>query len=92
MLGLARQLGTTWRTVWRSVRPLLQAMADDPARFEGGTSLGVDEHIWHHVDERRRGPKAVTGMVDLTRDEAGRTRVRLLDLIPSRSGRSTPTG
>jgi transposase len=43
VLGLARQLGTTWRTVWRSIEPLLQAMADDPARFDDVTSLGVDE-------------------------------------------------
>jgi len=46
--GLARQLGTTWRTVWRSIEPLLQAMADDPARFDGVTSLGVDEHLVRH--------------------------------------------
>ena len=46
--GLARQLGTTWRTVWRAIRPLLQAMADDPARFDGVTTLGVDEHIVRH--------------------------------------------
>jgi transposase len=88
VLGLARQLGTTWRTVWRSIEPLLQAMADDSARFDGVTSLGVDEHVWHHVDERKRGPKALTGMVDLTRDQAGRTRARLLDLVPGRSGKA----
>ena len=88
LLGLARQLGTTWRTVWRSIEPLLAAMADDPARFDDVTSLGVDEHIWHHVDERQRGPKALTGKVDLTRDQAGRTRARLLDLVPGRSGKA----
>lgn len=33
------------------VRPLLQAMADDPARFEGVTHLGVDEHVGHHVSQ-----------------------------------------
>ena len=88
VLGLARQLGTTWRTVWNSIAPLLQAMADDPARFDDVTSLGVDEHVWHHVDERKRGPKALTGMVDLTRDQAGRTRARLLDLVPGRSGKA----
>jgi hypothetical protein len=34
--GLARQLGTTWNTVWSSIQPLLQAAAAaDPARFEG---------------------------------------------------------
>ncbi len=57
VLGLARQLGTTWRTVWRAIRPLLQAMADDPARFDDVTTLGVDEHIWHHVNEDDRGPR-----------------------------------
>ena len=66
--GLARQLGTTWPTVWRSIALLPAAMADDPARFDGVTTLGVDEHVWHHVDERARGPRALTGMVDLTRD------------------------
>ena len=86
--GLARQLGTTWQTVWRSIEPLLQAMADDPARFDGVTSLGVDEHLWHHVSERDRGPRALTGMVDLTRDQDGCTRARLLDLVPGRSGKA----
>ncbi len=86
VLGLARQLGTSCKTVWRAIKPLLEAMADDPARFEGVSTLGVDEHIWHHVQVKERGPKELTGMVDLTRDEKGRTRARLLDLVPGRSG------
>ena len=53
MQGLARQLGTTWRTVWTSVRPLLQAADADPSRFEGVAILGVDEHMWHHVSTSR---------------------------------------
>ncbi|MCD4536591.1 hypothetical protein LRP67_21070 [Nocardioides sp. cx-169] len=52
MAGLARQLGTTSRTVWRSIEPLLEAMAADPDRFENVSSLGVDEHIWHHVSTK----------------------------------------
>ncbi len=48
ILGLARQLGTTWRTVWSSIKPLLEALADDPVRFDGVTTLGVDEHIVRH--------------------------------------------
>jgi transposase len=89
--GLARQLGTTWRTVWRSIQPLLEAMDADESRFDGVMTLGVDEHVWHHVstkpeDQGGRGPKELTGMVDLTRDEKGRTRARLLDLVPGRSG------
>jgi transposase len=60
--GLARQLGTAWRTVWRSIKPLLEALAGDESRFDGVTTLGVDEHVWHHTSTRPehqggRGPK-----------------------------------
>ena len=41
--GLARQLGTTWNTVWSHIKPCLQAACDDPARFAGVRVLGVDE-------------------------------------------------
>ncbi|GAB2827200.1 hypothetical protein GCM10027091_67310 [Streptomyces daliensis] len=80
--GIARQLGTTWNTVWTSIRPLLKAMADDDTRFDGVTRLGVDEHVRHHVSERPidqggRGPKMLGGMVNLTTDAKGRTRARL---------------
>ncbi len=89
--GLARQLGCTWKTLWRAVKPVLETAAADETRFAGVTSLGVDEHIWHHVstkpvDQGGRGPKEFTGMVDLTRDKDGRVRARLLDLVPGRSG------
>ena len=67
--GLARQLATTWNTVWSHIKPCLQAASDDPARFAGVRVLGVDEHVWHHQDRRRRGPRELTGIVDLTRGE-----------------------
>jgi transposase len=102
--GVRRQLGTGWRTVWDSIRPLLQAMDEDPTRFEGVSILGVDEHVWHHVstkpiEDGGRGPKELTGggtsrlrgRVDLTRDANGRTRARLLDLVPGRSGQAYKT-
>ncbi len=84
--GLARQLGVNWWTLWGWVKPKLQAMAADQARYEGVHTLGVDEHLWHHVSPKRRGPKELTGMVDLTRDQHGRVHARLLDLVPGRSG------
>jgi transposase len=89
--GLRRQLGTGWRTVWESIRPLLAAADADPARFTGVEMLGVDEHVWHHVSTKPvvdggRGPKELTGMVDLTRDQHGHVHARLLDLVPGRSG------
>jgi len=91
--GLARQLATTWNTVWASIRPILDTAAHDESRFDGVTILGVDEHVWHHVSTRPirgggRGPKELTGMVDLSRDQDGRTRARLLDLVPGRSGQA----
>ncbi len=89
--GLARQLGTSWKTVWRAVEPELVKLAADESRFENVTTLGVDEHIWHHVDPRMRGPKELTGMVDLSRDNHGKTRARLLDLVPGRSGKAYAT-
>ncbi|WP_269779427.1 ISL3 family transposase [Propioniciclava soli] len=84
--GLARQLGVAWNTVWTAIGPLLAAKAADESRFHGVTTLGVDEHLWHHVSPRKRGPKELTGMVDLTPDKDGNIHARLLDLVPGRSG------
>ena len=71
--------------MWSHIKPCLQAASDDPARFSGVRVLGVDEHVWHHQDRRRRGPRELTGIVDLTRGEDHPT-ARLLDLVPGRSG------
>ncbi|MGN6687268.1 MAG: ISL3 family transposase [Actinomycetales bacterium] len=91
--GVRRQLGTSWATVWTSIKPILAAAAADESRFEGVSILGVDEHVWHHVsttpvEHGGRGPKELTGMVDLTRDEHGQVRARLLDLVPGRSAQA----
>jgi hypothetical protein len=45
--GLARQLGMTWRTVWRSIKPLLEAMA-------AGASNGGAEAISGLIELHRR--------------------------------------
>jgi len=88
--AVARRLGVDWHTVWDAIAPLLEALADDPARLAGVEVLGVDEHIWHHAPRPGKGPKELTGMVDLTKkpDANGqvRTQARLLDLVPGRSG------
>ena len=94
--GIRRQLGCGWRTVWDAIRPLLEAADADPSRFKNVTILGVDEHVWHHVstkpiEDGGRGPKELTGMVDLSRDSRGRVRARLLDLVPGRSGETYKT-
>ncbi len=88
--GVARQLGTAWRTVRAAIKPILTAAAAEETRFAAVATLGVDEHIWHHVSTRAvadggRGPKGLTGMVDLSVDENGQVRARLLDLVQGRT-------
>jgi transposase len=85
--SVARRLGVDWHTVWAAVKPLLEELADDPARLAGVDTVGVDEHIWHHRPRPGKGPKEQTGIVDLTRRN-GRPRARLLDLVPGRSGKA----
>jgi transposase len=55
-----------------------------PGRLAGVKTLGVDEHIWR--PGLRSSTKAVTVMVDLTRDEHGDLHARLLDAVEGRSG------
>ncbi|MDK9349917.1 ISL3-like element ISPfr1 family transposase [Propionibacterium freudenreichii] len=57
-------------------------LIDDPARFEGVTTIGVDEHVWRHT---RHGDTYVTVIIDLTpvRDKTGPA--RLLDMVAGRS-------
>ena len=65
----------------------------DPARLDGvqvrprkrEVPPGVDEHIARpsRVGDANR---AVTGMVDLTRDANGQLHARLLDVVPGRTG------
>ncbi len=82
--ALARHLGVDWHTCWDAIETEAIRRLADPARMDGVVTLGVDEHIWkpsHHG-----GDRAVTSMVDLTRDQAGNVRARLLDVVPGRSG------
>ena len=85
--SIARRLGVDWHTVWDAIRPVLAELADDPARLAEVAVLGVDEHLWHHTPKAGKGPKELTGMVDLTRHD-GRPQARLLDLVPGRSGKA----
>ncbi|BAJ74542.1 transposase and inactivated derivatives [Microbacterium testaceum StLB037] len=58
----------------------------DECRSDGTTALGVDEHIWHYLDPRKRSPNWLTMMVDPSRDRTRNTRARRLDLVPGRPG------
>ena len=91
--GLARRFSVAWWTLWRAVKPRLEDLAADEARFDGVSTLGVDEHVWHHTPHKTatKGPPMFTGMVDLTRDQDGRVHARLLDLVPGRTGKAYAT-
>ncbi len=71
--------------LWDSIEIEAIARLADPERLEGVSVLGVDEHIWRpsKIGDANR---AVTGMVDLSRDEHGRLHARLLDVVPGRTG------
>ena len=82
--ALARHLGVDWHTWWNAVEAEAEQRVTDPTRLVGVRTPGLDEHIW------RRGAwasdRAVTAMVDLTRDADGCLPARLLDVVPGRSG------
>ena len=80
---VAEGLGVAWNTANDAVLAEGQrVLIDDPARFDGVTTVGVDEHVWRHT---RRGDKYVTVIIDLTpiRNETGPA--RLLDMLEGRS-------
>jgi len=83
--ALARHLGVDWHTCWDAVEAEASRRVADPGRLSGVRTLGVDEHIWRpsRIGDKDR---AVTGMVDLTRDQHGTLHARLLDVVPGRSG------
>ena len=86
--ALARQLGVDWHTLMDAIRTRsIDDLDDEPtrsARLAGVDTLGVDEHIWK--PSARHRDRAVTSIVDLTRDEHGQVHARLLDVTLGRSG------
>lgn len=83
--ALARHLRVDWHTLWRAIKAQATDRVARPARLGGVKTLGVDEHIWR-PGRFRHNERAVTAMVDLTRDADGRLHARLLDVVPGRSG------
>jgi transposase len=57
-------------------------LIDDPHRFDGVTTIGVDEHVWRHT---RFGDKYVTVIIDLTPAREKTGPARLLDMVEGRS-------
>jgi transposase len=63
-----------------------QTRIAEPDRLKGIKTIGVDEHIWR-PSKITSTDKAVTVMVDLTRDEHGCLQAQLLDAAQGRSGK-----
>jgi transposase len=82
--ALARHLRADWHTVWRAIKTEATRRTTRDGRLDGVRTLGVDEHVWR--PSRHSSDRAVTAMVDLTRDGEGRLHARLLDVVPGRSG------
>jgi transposase-like protein len=52
---VAEGLGVSWHTANNAVLAEgRRVLIDDPTRFDGVTTIGVDEHVWRHT---RRGDK-----------------------------------
>lgn len=82
--AIARHLGVDWHTAWAAIKTEARRRVKEPERLTGVKTLGVDEHIWR--PGLRATNRAVTIMVDLTRDANGCLHARLLDAVEGRSG------
>nr|WP_221187059.1 ISL3 family transposase [Pseudoclavibacter helvolus] len=79
----AAGLGVSWHTANSAILAEgKRRLIDDPHRFDGVSTIGVDEHVWRHT---RKDDKYVTVIIDLTlvRDKTGPA--RLLDMVEGRS-------
>ncbi len=86
---VAESLGVAWDTANDAVLAEgKRVLIDDPARFDGVTAIGVDEHVWRHT---RKGDKYVTVIIDLTAVRARTGPARLLDMVEGRSKQAFKT-
>ena len=86
---VAEGLGVSWNTANDAVLAEgRRVLIGDPARFDGVTAVGVDEHVWRHT---RRGDKYVTVIIDLTGIRDGTGPARLLDMVEGRSKQAFKT-
>lgn len=86
---VADGLGVAWNTANDAVLTEgKRVLIGDPARFDGVTAVGVDEHVWRHT---RRGDKYVTVIIDLTGIREGTGPARLLDMVEGRSKQAFKT-
>ncbi|MGH3502653.1 MAG: ISL3 family transposase [Nocardioidaceae bacterium] len=86
---VAEGLGVAWDTANNAILAEgRRVLIDDVHRFDGVTTIGVDEHVWRHT---RRGDKYVTVIIDLTPVRDGTGPASLLDMVEGRSKQAFKT-
>ena len=86
---VAEGLGVAWDTANNAVLTEgKRVLIDKQDRFDGVTTIGVDEHVWRHT---RHGDKYVTVIINLTPVRDGTGPTRLLDMIAGRSKQTFKT-
>ncbi|HWJ65678.1 MAG TPA: ISL3 family transposase [Nocardioides sp.] len=86
---VAEGLGVAWDTANNAVLTEgKRVLIEQESRFDGVTTIGVDEHVWRHTT---RGDKYVTVIIDLTPVRDGAGPARLLDMVEGRSKQAFKT-
>jgi transposase len=85
--GIARQLGTSWKTVWRAVEPeLVGWLPTSPGSRTSPRSASMSTSGITSTPQAR--PEGADRDGRSEPRQHGKTRARLLDLVPGRSGKA----
>lgn len=80
---VAANLGVAWNTASDAILAAgTELLIDSADRFDGVTTVGVDEHVWRHT---RNGDNYVTVIIDLTPTRTRTGPSRLLAVVEGRS-------
>ena len=79
---ICADLGVAWNTASDAILAAGAELVDSADRFDGVTTVGVDEHVWRHT---RNGDKYVTVIIDLTPTRTRTGPSRLLAVVEGRS-------
>lgn len=80
---VAANLGVAWNTASDAILAAgAELLIDSADRFDGVTTVGVDEHLWRHT---RNGDNYLTVIIDLTPTRTRTGPSRLLAVVEGRS-------
>lgn len=79
---VAANLGVAWNTASDAILAAGTELVDSADRFDGVTTVGVDEHLWRHT---RNSNNYLTVIIDLTPTRTRTDPSRLLAVVEGRS-------